>query len=490
MEDFDLGVNFASLAEDSARASLVSIDFGNDLSEYPIGLERDGVAQTGIAQTDVAQTRTAVDCGQTPRPGERIQQEDASKVEPVLSICDFREATRVVGPRRLTEIDPSEKESRHSTPNKSGIVSRANRQSNKTESMQQAAPHCVESSEPSAQKTPPPWIFEPKTPAPTRPRVNSIQSLEAALSCPERPFQGSIGSPDETAAELAQLLSPITETTDGFSPQHQFADVLDPANASTQHSKKNHVDQPLPPPMNIFGGPHAMATKMPGSAACAENRKVFQIPDIPPESLSRMDSQEIENTAIEIDTRLRSDSRMNGGIGNTALPQSTPSPSSLHIVPSHASAREPKNFLRAVGLEHDHAAQTRAGLDIVDFPQGQAPVPAVDIDYALMLQDHLPKHRPPSSAPAILSASDSASLQLAHCDSDRRGRCLPIARTRPQRASQSQRAAVNDGSPGKVREHACNVCGISFAAKCNLFKHQRAVRKYPNISSMRGVEIL
>jgi hypothetical protein len=30
----------------------------------------------------------------------------------------------------------------------------------------------------------------------------------------------------------------------------------------------------------------------------------------------------------------------------------------------------------------------------------------------------------------------------------------------------------------KTKEHTCGDCGISFAAKCNLFKHQRAVRKF------------
>lgn len=36
---------------------------------------------------------------------------------------------------------------------------------------------------------------------------------------------------------------------------------------------------------------------------------------------------------------------------------------------------------------------------------------------------------------------------------------------------------ITKASPQKVKEHACGICGISFAARCNLFKHQRAVRK-------------
>lgn len=40
-----------------------------------------------------------------------------------------------------------------------------------------------------------------------------------------------------------------------------------------------------------------------------------------------------------------------------------------------------------------------------------------------------------------------------------------------------QFARITKPRAPKLKMHACGVCGISFAAKCNLFKHQRAVRK-------------
>jgi Zinc finger, C2H2 type len=91
-----------------------------------------------------------------------------------------------------------------------------------------------------------------------------------------------------------------------------------------------------------------------------------------------------------------------------------------------------------------------------DFVLGAAaqPFPSISLAGALPGSSRSPPHSPPP---------------LAGCDACGTDGFSPAAQLR------ALPSGIRSGGL-RAKEHACGMCGISFAAKCNLFKHQRAVR--------------
>lgn len=470
MDEFDLGMDFVSLAHSSVESALSAEDFGTSISDCPVPLESDIVTPKGVSNAlTTSQCRDLLLEGSNMHNGHLP--DGAGN-----STYNVKKEERTMGPPSLTGTEVVGPSGR--------LVKQNNVEDQRSLAVlgKHRSGHCQV---PIA--TDKGRLNEKQLTTTVPPRYSFPSNMDAAFEYVEGELRNSLKNPSVGAAELEQLLSPVTDHADAsFSPQFSFSTSEEPRSDHNQRAARGEELLLLGAKREMLVPP-VVDEEAPTSSVLDETKKSYFFQGVSPDDLSGpvMNSSRYGPSGLSNIGDNPGLSSVGPGCSDKARNGSPPP--GVHVMtasmPVSGSSFPSQNSSIPLSQNSKHwFCNSPPNKDAERFSKSALLLENLN-DGTNQHQPHIP--RPPYSGPSPFEGSGPMPLvpkeDSVRCATPKETQNCGIG----SEYSTTSKDCPSTTAPGKVKEHTCNVCGISFAAKCNLFKHQRAVRKFQTFVTYR-----